>query len=86
MGKILWAWIIIPLISRIDDLKNNGLWISSPMHACRAVREFIRSSRVAQLVLLLLVLLMTSMVVGDGVLTPARKVCLTCLSIICMPS
>ncbi|KAK9861009.1 hypothetical protein WJX84_007079 [Apatococcus fuscideae] len=45
----------------------------SSANSARAVREFIRSSRVAQLVLLLLVLLMTSMVVGDGVLTPAQK-------------
>ena len=37
-----------------------------------ALRKLFRSSRVAQTLLLLLVLMMTAMVIGDGVLTPAQ--------------
>lgn len=37
-----------------------------------ALRKLIRCSRLAQTVLLLLVLMMTAMVIGDGVLTPAQ--------------
>ena len=36
------------------------------------MRQFFRTNHVAQTVLLLLVLLMTSLVIGDGVLTPAQ--------------
>ncbi|DBA81139.1 TPA: Potassium transporter, variant 3 [Trebouxia sp. C0005] len=39
-----------------------------------ALRKLFRSSRVAQTLLLLLVLMMTAMVIGDGVLTPAQTV------------
>ncbi len=37
-----------------------------------ALRKLFRTSRVAQTLLLLLVLMMTAMVIGDGVLTPAQ--------------
>ena len=36
------------------------------------MRHFFRTNHVAQTMLLLLVLLMTSLVIGDGVLTPAQ--------------
>lgn len=37
-----------------------------------ALRKLFRTNRVAQTLLLLLVLMMTAMVIGDGVLTPAQ--------------
>lgn len=36
------------------------------------MRHFFRTNHIAQTMLLLLVLLMTSLVIGDGVLTPAQ--------------
>ncbi|DBB14587.1 hypothetical protein WJX82_006291 [Trebouxia sp. C0006] len=39
-----------------------------------ALRKLFRTNRVAQTLLLLLVLMMTAMVIGDGVLTPAQTV------------
>ena len=58
-------------LGRYSSNARPGSPLSSKLIAKR-LRSYIRSNRSLQLAMLLLVLLMTAMVIADGVLTPAQ--------------
>ena len=52
----------------------SSVFVPSCWHICMQVSSFFRSSKGARGLLLTIVLLSTSMIIGDGVLTPAISV------------